>query len=118
MDYAVGKHRGFAFVEYNDPDDAVEAIFNMNGSDLLGRTLRVTVAQPNQLHKLGAGGGGSIGDGKKSSLPGSQQAVWSNDEWFQQHVGGGGGGTTNEQSKEEQKLQRNDQQILTEAMTS
>jgi RNA recognition motif-containing protein len=34
-------HRGFAILEYADPSDAKEAIFNMDGSELFGRTLRV-----------------------------------------------------------------------------
>ena len=51
MDYAEGKHRGFGFVEYEDADDASEAIFNMDGADLMGKTLRVSMAQPNQLNK-------------------------------------------------------------------
>ena len=41
MDYSVGKHRGFGFVEYNDADDAAEAIFNMDGADLMGSTIQL-----------------------------------------------------------------------------
>jgi peptidyl-prolyl isomerase E (cyclophilin E) len=72
MDYAQGQHKGFAFVEYEDADDASEAIFNMDGADLMGRTIKVSMAQMNQLNKLSN----------------TQQAIWSSDEWFQQHVGG------------------------------
>ena len=93
MDYAKGEHRGFAFVEYDDADDAEEAIYNMDGADLLGFTLKVSLAQQNQLNKMTSG---------------PQKAIWNNDEWFQKHVGGG-------QSAEEQesmKQQQEDQEIL------
>lgn len=69
MDYQKGVTKGFASVEFEDPEDAAEAIFNMDGADLMGRTLHVSLAQPNQM-----------------SLS-SHQAVWSTDEWFQQQAG-------------------------------
>ncbi|KAG7367428.1 RNA-binding protein [Nitzschia inconspicua] len=87
MDYKAGTTRGFAFVEYEDADDATEAIFNMDGSDLMGRTIKVSLAQQNQLNKLISGTGSS------------SQAIWSSDEWFQQHVAGQG-------SEEDQKRER------------
>ena len=74
MDYKEGVHRGFGFVEFEDADDAAEAIFNMDGAELMGRTIRCSMAQQNQLSKL-SGGKGS-------------QAIWSSDEWYQQHVVG------------------------------
>jgi peptidyl-prolyl isomerase E (cyclophilin E) len=69
MDYQKGLHKGFAFVEFEDPEDAAEAIFNMDGAELMGRTLHVSLAQPNQMNLS------------------SHQAVWSTDEWFQQQAG-------------------------------
>jgi RNA recognition motif-containing protein len=36
-----GKNRGFGFVEYENPGDASEAIFNMNNGELFGRVLTV-----------------------------------------------------------------------------
>lgn len=73
MDYVEGKHRGFGFVEYEDAEDAEEAVFNMDGGELLGRTLKVSLAQANQLHKLS--------DNKS-------EAIWKSDEWFQKNVAG------------------------------
>jgi peptidyl-prolyl isomerase E (cyclophilin E) len=90
MDYKAGKTRGFCFLEYEDADDAAEAIFNMDGSDLMGRSIKVSLAQPNQLNKL-------------MSASSRSQAIWSSDEWFQQHVTGQG-------SEEDQKKEKETQQ--------
>lgn len=65
MDYAKGISKGFAFVEFEEADDATEAIFNRNGANMLGRSLQVSMAQANQVNKL-------------------TEAVWNSDEWFQQ----------------------------------
>lgn len=92
MDYKAGEHRGFGFVEYEDADDANEAIFNMDGADLMGRTIRVSMAQMNQLSKLST----------------THQAIWSSDEWFQQHVAG----QPTPEEKAEIQAQSEDQQNL------
>lgn len=75
MDYKIGKTRGFAFVEFDDPDDASECIFNMDMSDLCGRTIKVSLAQQNQLGKLSSSGSNS-----------GKEGIWSSDAWFQEHV--------------------------------
>jgi peptidyl-prolyl isomerase E (cyclophilin E) len=114
MDYKVGKHRHFAFVEFEDADDASEAIFNMDGSDLIGKTMRVSLAQQNQLHKLlsaaaGGSAGGSATDAGSSTTSGPtkrNQAIWSSDEWFQQHVVGSG-------AEDEQKRKETQQDVQT-----
>lgn len=41
-------HRGFAFVLFEDDEDAEEAKFNMNGAELRGRVLHVNDARPGQ----------------------------------------------------------------------
>ena len=68
MDYKKGTSKGFAFVEYEEADDATEAIYNRHGSQLLGRTLTVNMAQASQATKL----------------TNPTEAVWQGDEWFQQ----------------------------------
>jgi len=68
-DYAKGTHRGFGFVEFESADDAEEAIFNMDGAEIMGKSITVNLAQPNQ-HKLG-----------------SSKPVWSSDEWFKEQAG-------------------------------
>jgi peptidyl-prolyl isomerase E (cyclophilin E) len=69
MDYAAGTHKGFAFLEYVDGEDAAEAIYNMDGAELFGKTLTVNIAQ-----------------GEKMNL-GSNKAVWSTEEWFKEQSG-------------------------------
>jgi peptidyl-prolyl isomerase E (cyclophilin E) len=91
MDYTKGVHRGFAFTEYEDADDADEAIFNLNGSELLGRTLKVSLAQPNQVNKLSS----------------NHEAVWKSDEWFKEYAGG-----TDEKTIQEQQDREKDARIL------
>ena len=102
MDYVKGKHRGFAFIEFRDADDAEECIFNMDGADLAGRTIAVSIAQPNQVHKLSSSSGGG---GAPTS-----EAVWKSDEWFQQTVLG-----KNKEEQARQKERENDAKTLQEA---
>jgi peptidyl-prolyl isomerase E (cyclophilin E) len=69
MDYAAGTHKGFAFLEYIDGDDAAEAIYNMDGAELYGKSLTVNIAQ---AEKINLGG---------------NKAVWSTEEWFKEQSG-------------------------------
>ncbi len=43
---ATEKHRGFAFVQFDERSDAADAIDNMNGAELFGRVLKVNIAKP------------------------------------------------------------------------
>ena len=72
MDYVQGTHKGFCFVEFRDPEDADEALYNLDCAEFLGKVVRVSLAQANQLHKL------------TSSSSNRSEAVWKSDEWFQQ----------------------------------
>ena len=69
MDFSSGRAKGFAFIEYDDGDDAAEAIYNMDGAELFGKILTVNIAQAERM-----------------SL-GSNKAVWSTDEWFREQSG-------------------------------
>lgn len=42
-DKATGRHKGYAFVSYDNPDSASQAVANMNGFTVLGKRLKVTV---------------------------------------------------------------------------
>ena len=48
-------HRGFAYVEYEDEEDAKEAIDNMDQSELFGRVIRVSAAKIPKSAKEGLG---------------------------------------------------------------
>ena len=72
IDNKTGKHRGFAFVEFELEADARECVDNLHGAELAGRTLRVTVARPQRAK----------GQGK---------AVWSAENWFKSLADGAGG---------------------------
>ena len=51
------KHRGFAFVQFEDRGDAADCIDNMNNAELFGRVLKVNVAKPSAAvggHRPGA----------------------------------------------------------------
>ena len=48
-------HRGFGYVEFEVPDDAKEAIDNMDGSELYGRTIKVAPAKPQRDANEGLG---------------------------------------------------------------
>ncbi len=45
-DRETGRSRGFAFIEMTNSDDAMRAISALNGTDLGGRALNVSEAQP------------------------------------------------------------------------
>ena len=49
MDGTGSKHKGFAFLQYDQKDDAAEAIDNMHNSELFGRVLRVNLAKADAL---------------------------------------------------------------------
>ena len=69
IDYSTEKHRGFAFIEYELPEDAQAAIDNMHDSELFGRTLRVNLAKPLRIKE------------------GSTRPVWADEEWLQTYSG-------------------------------
>ena len=63
---AAEPHRGFAYVEFEDPDDAREAVDNMDQAELFGRVIKVSAAKAPKSAAAGGSGGGL----------GSRTAVW------------------------------------------
>ena len=49
LDNATQKHRGFAFVQYDEKEDAADAIDNMNNAELFGRVLKVNLSKPDAM---------------------------------------------------------------------
>jgi RNA recognition motif-containing protein len=56
-----GQSKGFGFVEMPNPAEADAAIRSLNGTDLMGRALRVNESQPKPRDDRGGGGGGGGG---------------------------------------------------------
>ena len=63
MDRMTGRSKGFGFVEMPERAEADEAIEAINGSDFMGRPLRVNESQPRPRNNDGGGrrGGGGFG---------------------------------------------------------
>ena len=85
QDHATGRSRGFAFVEMASPEDAANAIRELNGTDMEGRPLIVNEARergsgpprPSHGHEDRSGGyrdggGGGGGGGYRSGGGGSR----------------------------------------------
>jgi RNA recognition motif-containing protein len=63
MDRASGRSKGFGFVEMPDRAEAEKAIAGTNGTDFMGRPLRVNESQPKPRDDR-RGGGGGFGGGR------------------------------------------------------
>jgi cold-inducible RNA-binding protein len=81
-DRDTGRSRGFGFVTFAEAGDAQAAVQKLDGSDLGGRTLRVSEARDKQRGGGGGGGGGYGGGGGGGGYGGGGGGGY----------GGGGGG--------------------------
>ena len=79
LDRATGRSRGFAFVTMGTQEAAQQAIQNMDGAMLDGRSLRVNEAEERRERSGGGGGFGGGGGGRGGGGGGG-------------YGGGGGGG--------------------------
>jgi RNA recognition motif-containing protein len=62
-DRETGRSRGFGFVTFANDEGAVNAINEMNGTELDGRTIKVNEAE-DKAFRGGRGGGGGGGGGR------------------------------------------------------
>lgn len=87
LDRATSQSRGIAFVEYATPEEAQQAIRELDGKPLDGRPLRVAEARPREERPAGGGGGyrGAGGGGGYRGGGGGGGGDW-------KRGGGGGGG--------------------------
>lgn len=53
-----GRSKGFGFVEMSNEQEAQNAIQQFNGKDLMGRTINVSMAKPQEERGPRGGGGG------------------------------------------------------------
>lgn len=68
-DRSTGGHRGFGFVEFEEEEDAQQAVLNMNNSELFGRTVRVNTSR----------------HGPQGAAP-KNRAVWHDDFFFREEM--------------------------------
>jgi len=92
MDRETGRPRGFAFVNMTESDEANTAIESLNGSELLGRELRVREATPRPERPRGGGGGGGYGGGGGGGYGGGGGGGYGGGGGGGGYSGGGGGG--------------------------
>jgi len=60
MDRETGRSKGFGFIEMNDDDEGLNAINDLNGTDLDGRQIVVKKSEPRENNNRGGGGGGGF----------------------------------------------------------
>ena len=56
-DRETNRSKGFGFVEYENDDDNQKAVDQLNGKELDGRTLNVSLARPREERPTQSGGG-------------------------------------------------------------
>lgn len=64
LDRMSGRSKGFGFVEMPNQEEAQAAIDALNGSDMMGRAIRVNESQPKPRNNRPRGGGGGGGGGR------------------------------------------------------
>ncbi|CAL3972484.1 hypothetical protein PZA11_004408 [Diplocarpon coronariae] len=64
-------HRGFGYVEFEDPEDTKDAIDNMEGSELFGKVIKVSAAKPPKNVNEGLG---------------SKTALWEQEGWLAENA--------------------------------
>ena len=95
-----GRKRGFAFIEMADEATEERAIEGLQGTELMGRPLRINKAEPRGSRGgggYGGGGGGYGGGGERGS--GARG-------WEDRSYGGGGGGEPSRDSFDEGRSRR------------
>lgn len=85
-DFRSGRSKGFGFVEMSSDGEAQDAIKKLNGSEIMGRTISVAEARPQEPreNRSGGGGGGYRGNSSSSSRGGEYRGGGGGD-----HRGGG-----------------------------
>ncbi len=76
MDRETGRPRGFAFVEMSSDEEAQNAIAQLNGRELDGRTIKVNEAEERTGGRGGFGGGGHGGGGHGRGGGGGGRGRW------------------------------------------
>jgi RNA recognition motif-containing protein len=69
-DFRSGRSKGFGFVEMSSDGEAQDAIKKLNGSEIMGRTISVAEARPQEPRENRSGGGGGYRGNSSSSSRG------------------------------------------------
>ncbi|PSN63707.1 hypothetical protein BS50DRAFT_623420 [Corynespora cassiicola Philippines] len=64
-------HRGFGYIEFESAEDAIEAIDNMDRSEIDGQVIKVAAAKPQKQQNEGLG---------------SKTAVWEQEGWLAENA--------------------------------
>lgn len=73
-DRDTGRSKGFGFVEMSTEAEAQKAISELNGQEISGRAINVSIAKPQEDRKSGGGGRGGFGGGGRSGGGGSRRS--------------------------------------------
>jgi|APCry1669189534_1035231.scaffolds.fasta_scaffold107814_1 RNA recognition motif-containing protein len=71
-DFRSGRSKGFGFVEMSSDGEAQDAIKKLNGSEIMGRTISVAEARPQEPRENRSGGGGGGGGYRGNSSSSSR----------------------------------------------
>lgn len=58
IDRATNRSKGFGFITFDKEEAAQQAVQEMNGKEIDGRTVKVSIAKPPKEREGGGGGGG------------------------------------------------------------
>lgn len=72
-DRTTGRPRGFGFVTMGSPEEAQKAIEALNGKELGGRALNVSIAREREERPGGGGGRGGYGGGGRGGYGGGHR---------------------------------------------
>ena len=77
-DRETGRSKGFGFVEFENEDDNQKAVDQLNGKDLDGRAIAVSIARPKEDRPQGGNGGGYRGGNDRGGNGGGsfRQRSW------------------------------------------
>lgn len=104
-DRMTGRPRGFAFVDFENAEDAVKATEKFNGMDLGGRALRVNEAEEQKPRPAG-GGGRPFGGGGGAGYGGGGGGGYGAGGGGGRPYGGGGGGGERKGSRRNVRAQK------------
>lgn len=68
---ATESHRGFGYVEFEDSEDTLDAIDNMDQAEFFGKVIKVNAAKPTKNANEGLG---------------SKTALWEQEGWLAEHA--------------------------------